>query len=308
MRGVLAVVALALAASSARAGLFEDLFLFGDHEPSLSEPRPQGDGDLDMSGPRSDAGVCIAAIRQAEARHGIPKDLLMAIGLQEAGMGYRGSTTIWPWSVNVAGEGFRFDSRAEAEAFLARQRAQGQDSIDVGCLQVNLRWHPEAFPTPEAGFDPTRNADYAARFLSGLYADTGDWLAAAGRYHSATAELADGYRAGVERQLAWLGTTGAALDALAETSPAPTLPPGVWLESPVETGMNPLRAPVRDAAPDERVFRRRLLVLPAAEDLAEALPEALPAALPTALPAEEDMGWGKGSLYAPPRISDELLP
>jgi hypothetical protein len=68
--------------------------------------------------------------------------------------------------------------------------------------------------------------------------------------------------------------------------------------------MNPLRAPVRDAAPDERVFRRRLLVLPAAEDLAEALPEALPAALP----AEEDMGWGKGSLYAPPRISDELLP
>ncbi len=261
MRWALAfALALSLDAPVAQAGLFDGLFAFSESVPlvGIDEPGPAQ---------QSDAGACIAAIRKAEAAHGIPTDLLLAIGLQEAGISYKGSTTVWPWSLNLDGQGFRFDSRAEAEAFLARAQEEGVRSIDVGCLQVNLRWHPGAFPSPAAGFDPARNADYAARFLRGLYLETGDWLEAAGRYHSATPELKDQYIAGVDRHLSRLDGAAASLDALVTPGPwaGAALSAGVALDHPAARRMNPLREPVRGGALDMTngsPFRRSLIVLP----------------------------------------------
>jgi hypothetical protein len=279
MRGALAVgLVMALAASEAQAGLFEGLFGFSNDEPPAKIDRDAPP----LLGPHPDAGVCVAAIRQAEKAHGIPTDLLLAIGLQEAGLSYKGSMTIWPWSLNVEGKGFRFDTREEAEDFLARELAAGTQSIDVGCLQVNLRWHPEAFPSPAAGFDAARNADYAARFLRGLYQETGDWLEAAGRYHSATAELKDSYLAGVEGHLAQLEDNSGAIDALAESAGLAggvMLASGVNLDAPADRRMNPLRAPVRtgglvDAAGGG--FRRTLLPLPKATSGPDSYDETLP--------------------------------
>ena len=43
-------------------------------------------------------------------------------------------------------------------------------------------------------FDPDMNALYAARFLSELYREFGDWTGAAGAYHSRTPEYADRYK------------------------------------------------------------------------------------------------------------------
>ncbi len=37
-------------------------------------------------------------------------------------------------------------------------------------MQINLRWHPEAFVNAAQGFDPAVNVDYAARFLTDLTA------------------------------------------------------------------------------------------------------------------------------------------
>lgn len=129
-------------------------------------------------------GQCLQAILMAEARYDIPDHLLLALGLQEAGYKSPQGLTIWPWSVNAAGEGRRFSNRQQAEAFVRQKQAQGIDIIDVGCLQINLRWHPEAFATISQGFDPSANVDYAARFLRTLYDESGDWWVAAGRYHS----------------------------------------------------------------------------------------------------------------------------
>jgi hypothetical protein len=67
-------------------------------------------------------------------------------------------------------------------------------SIDVGCLQVNLMYHPDAFASLEDAFDPGHNADYAAHFLNTLYADSHDWKQAIGAYHSETPALGDAYR------------------------------------------------------------------------------------------------------------------
>jgi soluble lytic murein transglycosylase-like protein len=264
MRGALAAaVVMGLAAGPAKAGIFDGLFASPEAASQSETAREQ-----QLLGPSPEAGACIAAVRRAEAVHGIPADLLLAIGLQEAGIGYQGSMTIWPWSLNVDGKGYRFDTRAEAESFLARELEQGRQSIDVGCLQINLRWHPGAFPSPAAGFDPERNADYAARFLRALYHDTGDWLEAAGRYHSATTELKETYLAGVERHLSRLDGNSGAIDALAGTVGLPggtALAPGVSLDARVVRRLHPLRAPVRSDGPtavDEGSYRRTLLALP----------------------------------------------
>ena len=44
-------------------------------------------------------------------------------------------------------------------------------------------------------FDPLANASCVARFLRELHDERGDWLAAAGAYHSRTPEHATRYRA-----------------------------------------------------------------------------------------------------------------
>jgi hypothetical protein len=78
-------------------------------------------------------------------------------------------------------------------------------SIDIGCMQVNLLHHPQAFASLEAGFDPTKNVAYAVRFLRELHARTGDWNQAVAMYHSATPERGLIYQ---QRVMAALSGTG----------------------------------------------------------------------------------------------------
>lgn len=150
--------------------------------------------------------VCLNAILAAEQAHSIPGNLLAAIGFQEAGRVVAGRMVIWPWTINAEGAGFRFDGKAEAVARVRRLEAQGVVSIDTGCLQINRRWHPHAFPSLEAAFDPAHNADYAARFLSRLRAETGSWRSAAAAYHSRTPEYAARYLRGLDNHIAALAS------------------------------------------------------------------------------------------------------
>ena len=68
-----------------------------------------------------------------------------------------GSVQPWPWSFNAAGEGRYMASRAEAVAEVQARQAAGTRSIDIGCMQINLLHHPDAFESVEAGFDPETN-------------------------------------------------------------------------------------------------------------------------------------------------------
>jgi len=100
----------------------------------------------------------------------------------------------WPWTINVEGEGHIYDSKAEAIAAVRAYQARGIRSIDVGCMQVNLMFHPDAFGSLEQAFDPAANAAYAARFLNELYAGAHNWQQATALYHSATPELGADYQ------------------------------------------------------------------------------------------------------------------
>jgi len=87
-----------------------------------------------------------------------------------------------------------FESLAEAEAATRVLQGRGVTSIDVGCFQINLHYHPAAFTGLDEAFDPQANAAYAARFLSELRTRTGSWEGAVAAYHSTTPERGGPYR------------------------------------------------------------------------------------------------------------------
>ncbi|MBX9698777.1 MAG: lytic transglycosylase domain-containing protein, partial [Acetobacteraceae bacterium] len=136
--------------------------------------------------PAEDWSACRRAIAAVEPGSGLPPGLLLAIALVESGRRDPASGRVepWPWAMNVEGAGRLPSDRASALAELRALQARGVRSVDVGCMQVNLAHHPQAFPSLEAAFDPPTNVRYAAAFLRQLFARTGDWPQAIASYHS----------------------------------------------------------------------------------------------------------------------------
>ncbi|WP_435164478.1 transglycosylase SLT domain-containing protein [Falsirhodobacter sp. 1013] len=144
---------------------------------------------------RDPALLCEQAAQVAARREGVPLDVMRALTLTETGHRRDGTLRPWPWAINRAGEGHWFQTEAEAMAFATSTLAQGARNFDVGCFQLNHRWHADGFPNLRMMFDPVENALYAARFLRRQYDQTGDWTRAAGAYHSLTPEHAQRYSA-----------------------------------------------------------------------------------------------------------------
>lgn len=166
------------------------------------------------------AAVCERAIAGGAQRGQVPTGVLHAISLTETGRKVGGRLRPWPWAINREGKGYWFGSREEALAFARQSLAEGRRSFDVGCFQINYYWHGANFATLEAMFDPDTGADYAARFLTDLYRERGDWSLAAGAYHSQTPDKAQVYRARFDRIHAGLGEQ--ILQAV--ETPAPEVP------------------------------------------------------------------------------------
>lgn len=135
-----------------------------------------------------DGDECGPAVVAATAHHHLPDGLLRAIAETESGRQdfASGRRVPWPWTVNAQGTGHFFASKTDAVAYVRELWASGITSIDVGCLQVNLHYHPTAFATLEQAFDPQANADYAATFLVALHGSATGWSAAVADYHSAS--------------------------------------------------------------------------------------------------------------------------
>jgi hypothetical protein len=140
--------------------------------------------------------LCRDAIQQAEIGTQLPSRLMGAIAHVESGRPdpATGRVHPWPWTINAEGQGKFFETKAEAIAYTRQLQARGVQSIDVGCMQINLMFHPDAFQTLEEAFDPAFNARYAAKFLTELRDKTGNWETASAWYHSANPEEGAPYR------------------------------------------------------------------------------------------------------------------
>jgi hypothetical protein len=201
--------------------------------------------------------LCEAAVEAARTKI-IPETLLPAIARVESGRLDPVFSRVrpWPWTINVEGVGSFFDSKADAIAAVQAFQAKGVRSIDVGCMQVNLMYHPDAFPTLEDAFDPGTNAAYAVRFLTSLYGQTKDWNLAAAYYHSQTQELGEDYQRRLfGRVMTPMGPAAA--------PPAPASPYGAFLPRDAQYGAIPPRSQAFGAfapATDQPAFG---LVIPA---------------------------------------------
>ncbi|WP_377191509.1 lytic transglycosylase domain-containing protein [Ruegeria meonggei] len=148
--------------------------------------------------------ICDAAAQHAASAEGVPLNVLRAIARVETGRARDGRLEPWPWTINVEGQGYWFTSEFEAKNYVFNIFKAGKRSFDIGCFQINYRWHGKAFRSIDAMFDPDENATYAARFLTELYAELGSWPAAVGAYHSRTPELAHAYSGRFQAVLAQL--------------------------------------------------------------------------------------------------------
>lgn len=162
----------------------------------------------------SDDSLCATAAAEAADLVGVPYDVLIAVSVVETGRDNRP----WPWTVNIEGEGFWADNASDAENMVRTALETGLTNIDLGCFQLNYRWHSDAFASVEDMLDPAMNAAYAANYLAEQYEKTGDWSAAAAAYHSATPEYADRYLAKFEST--WAALAGAPQTAY---DPAPAV-------------------------------------------------------------------------------------
>lgn len=162
------------------------LFLLGA-TPSGPGQSASGGGDR----------LCEAAARDAAGRSGVPLPILRAILLAETGHLKTdqpdGPLVPWPWTLR-SGDTIHFFETADATRQYALELlGAGQDSIGIGCFQLNWRGHGAAFGSVDRMLDPVLNARYAADLLAGLHRHTGDWRRAAGAYHSADPVLAEAY-------------------------------------------------------------------------------------------------------------------
>ncbi len=184
------------------------------------------------------ARQCTQYFPVEEKKNAIPTHLLAAIATTESGRYDKdlGMAVPWPWTINVDGKGYYFSSKAEAMAQVQSLLARGHQSVDVGCMQVNLKYHPRAFASLDQAFDPAVNVAYAAKFLRDNYATYGDWIKATAAYHSATPLYGNRYLVEIEHswnrivakvnearaaKAASGDTTTEALGASTDAAPAP---------------------------------------------------------------------------------------
>lgn len=137
--------------------------------------------------------ICDQAAVYAAQETGVPVSVLQAITLTETGRKRNGVIRPWPWTVNMEGEGVWFENEDDARAYVYKNYKRGARSFDVGCFQINYKWHGQEFASIEEMFDPNPNALYAANFLLQLFREKGDWSGAAGAYHSRTQKYAEKY-------------------------------------------------------------------------------------------------------------------
>jgi hypothetical protein len=138
---------------------------------------------------------CSNYFEHVEEKYNIPKDILRSISVAESGRWNQQAQlyVFWPWTINQAGKSYYYSSKNEAIQAVKAMLQKGLTSIDIGCMQINLHHHSDAFLNLEQAFEPKDNIEYAATFLKRNYQRTNDWYQAVAAYHSQSGTLGEEY-------------------------------------------------------------------------------------------------------------------
>ena len=130
-----------------------------------------------------------------EKQHNIPSGLLLAIAKVES--------NVEAYALNIQGKPVIKNNKPQAASLVYEALEEGITNIDVGVMQLNVKWHKENFSSIKEMLDPKKNIEYAASFLLKLHKKDGDWHKAVRFYHSSTHEYHRKYSKKIT--LAWIG-------------------------------------------------------------------------------------------------------
>ena len=128
--------------------------------------------------------LCEKIIKNIELQTDIPKGLLLGIGKAEAIRKLNNKYIIWPWTINHAGKSLFFDTKKQMTNYVFKNLQKDDLNIDVGCMQINIKWHKNNFKKISDMFEIDPNISYAASFLKQLKNRHGSWDEAIKYYHS----------------------------------------------------------------------------------------------------------------------------
>lgn len=137
---------------------------------------------------------CLNAITKYEQLYSIPKGLLKAVSKVESAYN--------PLALNDGLKQHKFKNKQEAIERITYLQSIGKTNFDVGCMQINYRWHYKNFTSVEEMLDVDWNVRYAASHLYGLYKEHESWQIAIRYYHSYDPEIHKKYSKKIA--IAWL--------------------------------------------------------------------------------------------------------
>lgn len=139
-------------------------------------------------------------------RTGIDALLLYSIAITESGASKgAGNAGPTPNAIRVSektlDKAFYPSTRAEAEQILKELIDDGRKNIDVGLMQINLRWHGHRVSDPASLLNPSINLKVSADILyEAMQSSPNSVMTAIGRYHNwENLELAHNYAEKVVR-------------------------------------------------------------------------------------------------------------
>ena len=127
--------------------------------------------------------ICNFYTEKFGKKFNLPTNLLTSISLVESGIKKENKNfSSWPWTLNVEGKPIYFDTKEDVISYLEQNR--DKKSIDIGCMQINTKYHMSNFNSFAQMIEPEENVRYAAIFLAKLFKRHKSWNKAISRYHS----------------------------------------------------------------------------------------------------------------------------
>ncbi|MFQ3307620.1 MAG: hypothetical protein ACI8ZF_000880 [Candidatus Midichloriaceae bacterium] len=149
----------------------------------------------------NDYNYCVSAVKYFEKKYNIPNNYLYYISKVESGKWnkYLKRLEPWPWAANVNGKSMFFKNKKEMVDTLRVHILNGEENIDIGCNQINYKYHKHHFKNLEQMATPHLNVEYSASYLFKNFTKTKNWHSAIAQYHSKNPKLGKLYINKIEK-------------------------------------------------------------------------------------------------------------
>ena len=135
--------------------------------------------------------LCLSSISKIAVQSGVSATLLTKMAQVESGIGT--TRQPWPWTINVEGRDYYFKTAQAAVTYMEHLQRRGLTSFDVGCFQINWRWHQHKVRDVAELIDPDTNTRIAAQYLRELYQRHQSVAQAVAHYHSSNSKRGQAY-------------------------------------------------------------------------------------------------------------------